>query len=224
MNAQPRLSQLPIWERHESRVLAVLREALLIPARDAVTGTEPELNRRLYLALLEANRVVREAGGDCFDYPPAFEARNPPHPATGGATSERKIPDLSWSYLDHEQRDPEASGRHFVVECKRLGHASPAGWVFNERYVTDGINRFVDVEWRYGSGVSSGAMVGYVQSSTNAAILMEVNAATTAAGVAQLTAVAMGPGPLHELIQTLDRGFPLSPFRLQHVWVNLPDP
>lgn len=179
------------------------------------TGTEPELNLELYwCALRETSRREKEG----LSQPAQLPVREAPAvvtPATATATSSRKIPDLQWTYVDQYESDPAAAIRAFVVECKRLG--KPA---LNRAYVTQGIARFVDPHWAYGLGVSSAAMVGYVQSRPVADVLVEVNRAASAHQPA--VAALMGPVGevgLQQLAHVLTRTFPTSPFGLDHIWL-----
>jgi hypothetical protein len=200
-----------------------MRAALHILATRRPKGGELELNRELFLCILDVNRANQRASDDWFDYPPSYETRNPPTPDTEDSASERKVPDICWGYLDHEEPDPRRSARNFVIECKRLGSSTPSGWVFNVRYVTDGVQRFIDPDWRYGKDVASGAMVGYIESMTADDILAEVNTAAVDSRIPpirHLTAAA----PLHELDHVLARTFRVNPFRLIHLWIEAPSP
>jgi hypothetical protein len=221
MTAQPRLSELPLWERHETRVLNIVRSALALLATRLPSGGEPLLNRELYFCILEANRAdQRDKGRDWFDHPPVWEGRNPPTPDGAAAASESKVPDFHWSYLDHDEPDPARSARHFVIECKRLGQPTPAGWTFNTHYVEDGIRRFVDPAWRYGRDVASGAMVGYLEAMSVDAILAEVNAAATVHTLPAITLKVKHPPSVHELDHDLERSFAITPFHLTHLWLE----
>lgn len=215
------LSQLPLWDRHESRVLGLLRDALLLLARDRPTGGEVEISRHLYMCILRANRENQGRSDNWFDYPPIWEGKNPPHPDTEREQAEKKIPDFQWGYIDHQERDPERSARHFTIECKRLGIPTKNGWAFNLHYVEDGIRRFCDVGHRYGNATRSGAMVGYVESMTIGAVLREVNSAAATLGIAQLRREAASGRRLYELRHEFDRAFEETPFRLTHLWVDL---
>jgi len=221
--SQPRLSELPLWERHEARVVGILKGALELLRTRWPTGGEPELNRELFLCILEVNRRNHDAGGDhWFDYAPSYEARNPPTPDTEDSASEKKIPDLYWGYLDHQEMDPRRSSRNFVIECKRLGAPSAAGWVFNVHYMDDGARRFVHPDWRYGKGVASSAMVGYIESMDPDTILDEVNLAGATHGLSPIARVGAPTPPLHELAHAVDRTFEVTPFRLLHLWIEVP--
>lgn len=221
---QPQLSELPLWERHEARVLAILREALDLLRTRWPAGGEPALNRELFMCILDVNRRNQEAGNDhWFDYAPAYEARNPPAPDTEDSASEKKIPDFYWGYLDHQEPDPRRSSRNFVIECKRLGEPSAAGWEFNLHYVDDGARRFFDPDWRYGKDVESGAIVGYIESMDSDAIVDEVNIAAAAAGLSAIVRNGPPAPPLHHLEHTFHRTFQVTPFRLVHLWIERPD-
>ena len=218
----PLISDLPLWERHEKRVLATLRSTLhRLRATRPEGGDELKLNRELYFCILEANKENYEHGHSWFDYPPLLDARNPPTPDTEDSASERKMPDLSWGYMDHQERDPRRSVRNFTIECKRLGSPSKSGWNFNSHYVEDGVRRFTDPEWRYGASVATGSMVGYVESLTPGRILSEVNEALGCLGVPALVLPPRLDDPLTEIDHSFPRPFAISPFRLVHLWIDL---
>ena len=217
----PLISDLPLWERHERRVLAILRSALHRLRARRPEGAEPKLNRELYLCILEVNRENKESGGLWLDSPPVLDARNPPTPDTEDSASERKIPDLSWGYIDHQERDPRRSVRNFTIECKRLGSPSSSGWNFNVRYVKDGVRRFTDLKWRYGKDVAKGSMVGYVESLTPEQIVAEVNGVLSQLRVSALTLPPGPDGSLTEMEHSFGRPFAISPFRLVHLWIDI---
>ena len=214
--SRPLISDLPLWERHEQRVLAILRSALRRLRTKRPEGDELKLNRELYLCILD---VIRE--NMWFDYPPVPEGRNPPTPDTEDSASERKIPDLSWGYIDHQEQDPRRSVRNFVIECKRLGSPSRSGRKFNVHYVCDGVRRFADLEWQYGKDVATGSMVGYVESLTPKEIVAEVNGVLTQLGVSALTLPPGPGGSLTEMEHSFGRPFAISPFRLVHLWIDI---
>lgn len=218
----PLISDLPLWERHEQRVLAILRSALHRLRAKRIQGGEPRLNREFYWCILEVNSANRRSGSDSwFEHPPDFEARNPPTPDTEDSPSEWKIPDLQWGYQDHQEPDARRSVRNFVIECKRLGSPSSAGWAFNIHYADDGVRRFVDPQWRYGKDVASGAMAGYVESMTPRKIVTEVNGVLNRLGVPALTFPSEAASPLTEMDHSFDRPFKISPFRLFHLWIDI---
>lgn len=217
----PLISSLPLWERHEQRVLAILRVALDRLRSTISQRGELELNRELYLCILEVNRENRMLNDLWFDYPPVFEGRNLPTPDTEDSASEKKIPDLQWGYIDHQAVDPRRSVRSFAIECKRLGSPSRSGWKLNVHYVDDGVRRFIDPEWQYGKDVASGAMVGYVESLSPEEIVVEVNGALDRRGVSSLSLPPGAGEPLIEMEHSFYRPFEVSPFHLVHLWTDI---
>lgn len=222
--ARPRLSQLALWPRHVECVLSVVWDALLMLSADPLDGSEPELNRRLYECILLANRARHDRGDTFLDVPVMWESRNQPTPSTMGGSAEQKIPDFQCGYIDHQSADPLHSGRFFVIECKRLGPTSSAGWNFVAHYVTDGVARFIDINWQYGKLVDSGAMIGYLQGVSAVEVLREVNAVVANLGIPELQATYASAAPLHQLEHTVARNFPHSPFRIVHSWVERGEP
>jgi hypothetical protein len=221
---RPRLSQIPLWERHVELVLAVARDALIRLAEQSVHGDEPALNRAFYECAMLANRDRHDRGQAYLESLLIWEARNQPSPATSGTTAENKIPDFQCGYTDHACPDPLSAVRMFVIECKRLGTPTATGWNFNSRYVSDGVLRFVDARWQYGKHVESGAMIGYLDGMSAPAVLAEVNTAATNHGVPLLVMGSGSVSPLHELRHSLGRSFAESPFELVHLWVENPSP
>ena len=218
----PLISHLPLWERHEQRVLAILRSALVRFSTKNPAGDENSLNGELYDSILEVNGRNQASGGDdWFDYPPILDSPTPPTPGTHGSPIARKRPDLQWGYIDHQAKDRRRGVRNFVIECKRLGVPSRSGWAFNVHYVDDGVHRFVDAHWSYGEDVATGAMVGYVESSTLAQIVADVNRALKPLGVLALTLPPGTGGPLTEMAHQFGRSFAISPFRLVHLWIDI---
>jgi len=216
----PRIPDLPSWEQYEQRVLAILRSSLHRLRVQRPEGDERTLNREFYFCILDAIRDHIESGGS-LDQLPFYEAQNPPTPDTEDSASEQKIPDLSWRYMDHQERDPRRSVRSFAIECKRLGSPSRAGWNFNLHYVRDGVRRFIDCEWQYGRDVASGAMVGYIESLPPEEIVAEVNRELIQMEVPALDLPEGAHGSLAEMAHSFSRPFPLSPFRLVHLWIDI---
>lgn len=216
----PSLFGLPLWERHVERVWGLLTDALRLFVQSDTPESEGDLNRQLYFCLLKANRANMGVNDNWFEFPPTYEGRQAPGLDTSGHSSESKIPDYQWGMIDHEEPDPLRSARLLVVECKRLGDPTPAGWVFNVQYVQSGILRFVDDRWRYGKSVSSGFMIGYLQSQSVPQALDEVNSEVAGMGL-PLLMQTRADARLVEFEHSLVRGFQISPFRLVHLWVDL---
>ena len=152
------------------------------------------------------------------------EAANAPSAEDPDATPrERKIPDFQFSYLDDLEPDPDASAKHFVVECKRLGPPDPKRWVLTDNYVDHGVLRFRERTHGYGMGAESGAMVGFVQGRELDDLLADVNRRATAVGVDELSPPSAGwkEGGVSSMEQSFTRGFRPSPFRLEHRWLDI---
>jgi hypothetical protein len=77
--------------------------------------------------------------------------------------------------MDHQEPNPSASAKQYVVEYKRLGNSGRSDWMLNENYIDHGVIRFRDIEFGYAKSQPSGAMIGYMQNMTPDSILGEVN-------------------------------------------------
>ena len=180
--------------------------------------SEVDLNRHLYFRLLEASREL---------YPtdpvaPTSECNNQPDPDDQArVTREHKRPDFQWVYLDRYEQHPERSSKQFVVECKRLGEHRRTDWIFNVNYVTHGICRFRDPKWAYAQRFRGGAMVGYWQTMEATQVLREVNEEAARNSLPAILLVNPPAFDGHRLEHTFERSFPVSPFHLRHLWVDL---
>ena len=94
-------------------------------------------------------------------------------------------------------------------------------WVFNLNYVRHGICRFRDPEWAYAKRFSSGAMVGYCQSMEPAQVLKEVNEEVGQNSLPRIIPVGQPASDCQKLEHTFERSFPVSPFHLLHLWIDL---
>jgi len=218
----PLITKLPLWERHEQRVLGVLRTALSRMRNTSHRGDERALNRQLHGLLRQVNKENTDSDSDLWvEQMPILEARNPPTPHTRGLPSENKIPDLQWRYEDHQEKNPLLSERVFVIECKRLDNSPSRGSKLSRLYVDKGVLRFAHTDWRYGKDVASGAMVGYVESHTLQNIVAAVNRKLIHHQMPPLTLPQPARSPLTEMKHTFDRSFAISPFRLIHLWIDI---
>jgi hypothetical protein len=209
-----------LWNAREQKCLATLERALA-KLRDTknLPESETELNRVLYFCLLAASRELYADD----EVAPVPECNNQPDPDdVARSRREQKRPDFQWIYLDRYEPDPTRSSKQFVVECKRLGKSSRADWVLNLNYTNHGIARFRELEWAYGQRFPSGAMVGYWQNMDAPDVLKEVNAACGKSSIAGLALV--GDWKAHDtsrLEHAFERAFPVSPFKLYHLWVDV---
>jgi hypothetical protein len=220
MKGRPLLSSVNLWERHRERCLDVLREALSSLADGSANERETDINRRLYRAIVATEHAQARRSETQQLSVVVPEGRNPPVGSDEErSTRENKIPDFYWSYIDDLAAVPEDAARQFVVECKRLTKAS-RNWDYLEQYIGAGVMRFITVEHGYGQGCGDGAMVGYLQQMTVEEALAGVNAAAEGQKVPTLVVQADSGGRPVELDHELVRPFPISPFRLFHVWVT----
>lgn len=215
----PRLRTLNVWAKRERMCVAILERALqLLRTEKNLPESEVDLNRRLYFRLLEASRELYPAD----PVSPTQECNNQPDPDDESrVVREHKRPDFQWVYLDNYEPDPERSSKQFVVECKRLGSSRRADWIFNLNYVKHGISRFRDPRWGYAQRFRSGAMVGYWQSMEGAQLLSEVNREAARNSLPDIVPANRSLPNGHRLEHAFERSFPLSPFHLLHLWIDL---
>ena len=216
----PSLRSRSLWAKREARCLAILERALLLlRMRSSLPEAEVDLNRLLYSCLLRASRELYPSE----EVSPVQECNNQPDlDDKGRAAREQKRPDFQWIYLDRYEGNPDRSSRQFVVECKRLGKSGRADWVLNSNYVNHGICRFWKPEWAYAKRFSSGAMVGYCQSMEAEAILVEVNCELRRNSLPNITPREKRKDVgVSGLEHQFERPFPISPFRLIHLWVAI---
>jgi hypothetical protein len=216
----PRIQSNKLWRTREAKCLAIIMRALeLYRQRDHFADSEVELNREFYFCLIAASRELFPDD----EVAPVTECCNQPDPDDGArARREQKRPDFQWVYLDRYESDPQRSSRQFVVECKRLGDPPRSDWVLNLNYIEHGIARFRHPDWAYAKRAQSGAMIGYVQSMTPAAILVAVNAECRTQSFPDLApSGAWVNGGTTRLDHSFDRSFEISPIKLHHFWVDL---
>ena len=217
---QPNLKHNNFWKKHECLVLQVLTLALRLLARKTdLPAAENQINRRLYFCILHAIRELHNQGIDLISCP-FYEANNQPDISDEErATREGKRPDFQFGFIDHQEANPDASAKQYVVECKRLG----SDRVFNTNYVKHGVVRFHEEEYGYGKSRSSGAMIGYMQNTSAEQILDEVNHAALARGITCLTLSREGwqRGDVSTLNHRFDRAMRPTPFDLRHLWLDL---
>lgn len=221
---RPNLKRLNFWERHERLVLKVLTIALRLLAheRDLPVG-ENQINRKLFFCILRAIRELHKQGVDLISCP-IYEGNNQPDASDEErAAREDKRPDFQFGFIDHQEPNPDASAKQYVVECKRLGESGRTNWVLNRNYVEHGVVRFHDEEYGYGKSRCSGAMIGYVQNSSANQILGEINQATTARRIAGITLSREGwqRRDVSTLTHRFNRAIRPTPFDLHHLWLDL---
>lgn len=228
-----------LWPAFVDKVQELLRSALEGLASDAATHgladlCENDLNRQLFfrmtriaaarhktlLSLSPRPSLSRE---HTWNLHPFLEANNQPSPDdVERMPRENKRPDFQWSVQDDQADDLDRATRTYVVECKRLGQPS-GSWVFNINYVNHGVRRYVDNAHLYGKDDAGGAMIGYVQSMSVATIWTEVDRQIASVGLTalRLPIRASGSSNLHFASHSLERMNAVTPFHLDHIWVDL---
>ena len=220
----PTIFDKDLWAEREERVLDLCARSLrkLRDCPGLNKEREIEINRKLFMCMLEANREL-VAVGKGFDYVPQPESANLPDPQGERCVAwEFKVPDFQWQIIDHLAPARE-SARCYTIECKRLGSPPRRDWILNEEYVANGMCRFANESHRYGNRCRSGAMIGYMQSMSFDSILTEINEHARKRAVGDLT-----PAPsrsrdnaVNRLDSLICRSFPVSPFHLRHLWADL---
>lgn len=216
------LFSVQLWARHEAHYfIAFLRALELLGQRPSLPIKEVDLNRELYFCLLQANR---ELDPDGTYPPPVTECCNQPDPDDNArAERESKRPDFSWGFTDPHEPDYRKSAKQLTVECKRLGAPPTPDWILNKNYLEHGILRFVNPTWGYAQRFPSAVMIGYWQTMDGEEILKEVTLAIEAAGLTamRLSGAGWQIAAVSRLDHLLSRPFPVSPFRLHHLWIDL---
>ncbi len=216
----PPLHSGHLWAVREAKCLAIIALALKkLREVPVLPESEIELNRHFYFCLLEASRELYPED----EVGPVPECNNQPDPDDDSrAKRELKRPDFQWVYLDRYEASARHSSKQFVVECKRLGKPVRSDWVLNVNYVQHGIMRFRLAEWAYAKRFPTGAMVGYWQSMEPHHVLSEVNQEGSNNTLPALVLDgAWSPGGVSRCGHTFDRPFEVSPFCLNHFWVDL---
>jgi len=209
-----------IWEKRLTHYLAVFERALVLLGQEEEPPIlEKELNRRLDLKLVDA--CVELDPKQRLSHP-VREAKNPPDPEFDTTqTHEEKIPDFQWEYIDQSKLGAPVK-RSFAIECKRIGKPVK-GHNLNKEYVTKGVLRFQQPDWKYGDKLPDGAMIGYIQAKDHDKILAEINNTLRGAAIDELAIDNPGwwEGGVSKLAHCFTREFPVSPFRLFHFWLDI---
>ncbi len=217
---RPNLLTLDTWRRHENLVLEVFQCALLrLEAESELPEREDDLNRKLLFHVRGENyRLIKEDRG-CHSNIYSECGNQPVVKDQDRADREWKRPDFMCGLVDAQAE----SDLFFALECKRLGRPSSPGWILNENYTKHGVLRFVDPDWGYGEGETSGAMIGYCQTMSGDDILKEVNGYGKKVKMPSLHREADEwiDRSVTRLNQELDRKVSPSPFRLRHLWLDL---
>jgi len=226
------IANTDLWHDYENRLIELFTAALLLLRAGMPVNAvldEDDINRRLSLCLRSANfELLKDGRG--FESPPVLTAPMQPHLEDPVRTpQESKLPDFQHQLMDGQAPTVESSCICYHVECKRLGRSSSTGAWFPRDYVIRGVARFRDDSHRYGHRCRSGAMIGYVQNlGTDDTlsfddILSLVNAANQRSDLGLITLLPPDWSlyDVTRLHQSLARQFPVTPFRLHHLWLDM---
>ena len=223
---QPSIFRKNLWLEQQERLmdLFALALSLLEQGESLPEGPEPEITRRLAICCHRAEyRMDREGRGisgnlhwETKDLQQYMDLSIP--------VRETKAPDCQYEFQDQQASDYGNFRKSLTIECKRLGrfHSSHTRQL-NQKYVQDGICRFLDEGHSYGRLAPCGIMIGYVQNMRFDEILKEVNAECCTKRITELVLSNEGwqPGFASHLNHRFDRSFPLTPFALRHIWADL---
>jgi hypothetical protein len=220
---RPSLIQANLWRRRHAHYIAVIERALLLLREVAALPVdEPHLVRELRFKTITARRQLDPKGQ--FGSP-CFESQNLPDPDHERAQAfEYKRPDIQWRHDDESAPDDRHREKSFVIECKRLGNTTAARWNLNQQYVIGGVMRFYSPDWRYGLHMADGMMVAFVQSMDLAEIqnIVNIQLAQNELPLLDLKGTFLD-AEISRLDHEFERRFPISPFRLSHLWLDIRD-
>lgn len=225
------LSSIPspreIWAKHELLVLEVFMLALgMLREKTDLPIEELAISEALALKTRQANFTLNPKGRG-LPFPPDWEKPKQPASETDlGQSKKAKRPDFNCQFCNHTAQSYKDAYADYHIECKRLGKPSSSGWNFSKNYVTEGIQRFISPTHRYGEGVFSGAMIGYVQNMNVKSILDDINnhIPNSPPQIPPLRFLEdeFGREGIVKTSQHLIRIHVLpSPFALRHIWVDL---
>jgi len=224
MTHQPSLANPRLWADRRAHYLTVFERALMLLREKAeLPEDEPNLTRELSFTVVAARLEIDPDGR--FERP-RFEAQSLADPDYEGIPPhEHKRPDIQWVHDDDAAADDRHREKSFVLECKRLGRTTASGWKLNEQYAVNGVARFRCEECRYGNHMAEGAMIAFVQNMDFDAIQAEVNQHLRTAGIPLLERDDQGvkERAVSHLDHQFRRSFPISPFHLRHLWLDIRD-
>ncbi len=206
------------WENWEKSVLAIFSMALaeLISTKD-LSKKEDDLNRKLACVLRECRMKWCISNNREVQGHPIYQAKGQPDSKDAAKQpKENKVPEFTWGFSDYLNKED----KNYHVECKCLMEDK---YHYCSEYVKNGIKRFIEKEWSYGSGCESGLMIGYIQGMEFDDILQWVNHYAKKDSIPSLELKdRWNIHSISRLENTLDRpDIPISPFKLAHLWADL---
>jgi hypothetical protein len=220
--AKPKITDKPIWNQYESRIIELFISALKLLRKEVLTNmhVEDEISQRLYICLRRANFELNKQDRG-LDNQPFFNT--PIQPYSENVILNPPKPDFQCQLNDKYAINDEESVLYYHIECKRLGFPTSPSWRLNTNYVVNGICRFIQKKHSYGLNCKSGLMIGYIQNMTYNEIFYEVNLENNnhAIPIMNLFVDNWDSAGLNTLEHQFDREIEITPFTLFHLWVDL---
>jgi len=223
---RPKYSNL--WKRHVECVLRVMAGALKrLSERLELPDKEEGLDRWLYLdAREEYLHLPDDKRPNNFNL--ISKSENPPREESDiGEQWTLTKPDFKWRLCNNLATTPNELAMDFDIESKRLGKPTSPSWILNREYVESGIARFILATHRYGNGVDSGLMIGYIQTMTPMDILKKINRHLREYTPKKIPILSFRKADFEEnkIAKTSQlikkRCFPPVQFTLYHLWIDL---
>ncbi|MBN1900352.1 hypothetical protein JW926_03390 [Candidatus Sumerlaeota bacterium] len=217
-----------LWKRHVECVLRVISGALIrLHKRCDLPDREEDLDRFLYLdAKIEYSNLSSDKRPSGFNLIQKSE-NTPSKESDIGEEWTFKRPDFKWRLCNDLANTTDELTMDFDIESKRLGKPTSPNWILNREYVENGISRFILSTHKYGNGVDSGLMIGYIQTMIPMDILKEVNQYITEQSKNNMPSISFREEYFekNKIAQTSQfikrRCFPPPCFTLYHLWIDL---
>jgi hypothetical protein len=228
MSRQYSPEPLNLWKRHVECVLRVISGALKrLHKRYNLPDREENLDSFLYFCSREEYaKLPYDKRPNGFHLSPKSE-NTPSNESDIGEEWTFKKPDFKWRLSNDLAATADELTMDFDIECKRLGKPTSVGWILNREYVENGIARFILPTHRYGNGVDSGLMIGYIQTMIPMDILKEVNQHIMEQDKNNIPVLSFREEDFekNKIVQTAQfikkRCFPPPCFTLYHLWIDL---
>lgn len=228
MSRQHRPEPANLWKRHVECVLRVISGALKrLRKRYNLPYREEDVDRFLYFDTREEYaKLPYDKRPNGFHLSPKSE-NTPSKESDIGEKWTLTKPDFKWRLCNNLATTPDELTMDFDIESKRLGKPTSPGWILNREYVEKGIARFILATHRYGNGVDSGLMIGYIQTMIPMDILKEVNQHITGKDKNNIPLLSFREEDFekNKIAQTsqfiINRCFPPPCFTLYHLWIDL---
>lgn len=221
-----KITDIPFWENYETRIRNLFLNALVLLRNRNFENIDNEDSISIILleVLRDANDELNKHD-DGLDSLPVFNAPYQAQEILNQYLEEPlKVPKPDFQIELHDYFAIRSSDKYlyYVIECKRIGIKHANNNLCND-YVTEGIDRYTETTHYYGINCPSGIMIGYIQNSNYLNILNEITKVTEKKNIEKLR-ISNNQWPqkgLVELSHMLIRTYPMTPFKLIHLWISL---